>query len=333
MSTYTLYFLFYFDKPPSTSFAKVHVALCADSSQVAGLLATINSVVQAAKYDKLKPAFHIITLKHDAESLHQNLGCMHILYWLYVFDPATSMANLTEILIQDVGRPDLAHVLNFARLYLSTIIPWKTLGIEQLLYLDVDTIVLDNVEVLLKTALKGSTKPVAAAWRKGPNINNWINVSHPLLSDYWQLNMLVMFNAGVLVINLNQWDRHNITRNAEYWIKSNNQAQLYILGSNPPLVLALGLDVDFFGSEWNVDGLGYKLPDKGTLSTGKILHWTGPRKPWLVSCKFLCHVWEKYSVKKCEYFEKCRFRVSHKVPFRGPPKMTATMKHTCRDIG
>ena len=118
------------------------------------------------------------------------------------------------------------------------------------------------------------------------------------------------FNAGVLVLNLRRWRERGTSHDFERIFgtyagraelqKSAAPTRPWRHGSQPPLLLRFlreGLfprstDVFLLPPEWNVDGLGHgcqsSLFDRGScearleerLKRAKILHYTGPHKPW-----------------------------------------------------
>ena len=72
-----------------------------------------------------------------------------------------------------------------------------------------------------------------------------------------------------------------MTSYIETWMRANEQGNLYELGSQPPLLLTFGNSFDRLHPAWNVGGLGWRRVDPALLSRAKILHWTGPSKPWM----------------------------------------------------
>lgn len=99
------------------------------------------------------------------------------------------------------------------------------------------------------------------------------------------------FNAGVFAfLDLGWWHRLNLTGEVAWWVEQNNRRQLYKLGSQPPLTLALmgrvGRGCAWLPSTWNCDGLGSPgrpPPSAAALSRAKLLHWNGPLKPFRTS--------------------------------------------------
>ena len=92
---------------------------------------------------------------------------------------------------------------------------------------------------------------------------------------------------------MQRWASLNLTAEAEYWIRANNAEKLYMLGSQPPLTLALygapGGACQSLPAEWHLDclgcmGAGHVKSDE-QLRSAKLLHWNGPNKPFATKPK------------------------------------------------
>ncbi len=189
---------------------------------------------------------------------------------------------------------NLESPLNFARFYLSELLPPAT---PKVLYLDADVIVQGDA-VKLYDAYVRSDELCAATLRKqtlgDKGVASFKN--ERLLRRYRERYSAELplkergFNAGVFLFNLGAWAQHNLTAEAEHWIKANNRERLYQLGSQPPLTLAVHGARGGKGRcqalppEWNLDCLGCmgagRIKTAGQLRDAKLLHWNGPNKPW-----------------------------------------------------
>ncbi|KAH8058302.1 polygalacturonate 4-alpha-galacturonosyltransferase [Aureococcus anophagefferens] len=121
--------------------------------------------------------------------------------------------------------------LNYARFFLGDAL--KTHG--KVLYLDTDTIVHGDVAELVDAALAGGAPAVAATF----------------IDD---------FNAGVVVVDLAEWDARNLTATTLEWMALNLAHGLYTRGSNPPLVLAVAGDFERLDARWNCPAAPRALP-------------------------------------------------------------------------
>jgi hypothetical protein len=95
------------------------------------------------------------------------------------------------------------------------------------------------------------------------------------------------FNAGVFVFNLARWRAMNLTAEAEWWIRANTAEKLYLLGSQPPLTLAIlggAGRCQELPDSWHLSCLGCmgkgRLKSKEELAAAHLLHWNGPNKPF-----------------------------------------------------
>ena len=189
---------------------------------------------------------------------------------------------------------NLESPLNFARFYLSSLLPPSA---AKVLYLDADVIVQGDAAELSDRSLPqgelcAATLRKAAIGDKGVASLRGAKLGRRFRERYGADLPLRErgFNAGVFVFNLREWRRLNLTAEAEYWIVANNREKLYSLGSQPPLTLSIFGAHEGTGRcqslppEWHLDCLGcigagrLKTPEQ--LRTAKLLHWNGPNKPF-----------------------------------------------------
>merc|ERR1740122_843918 len=88
----------------------------------------------------------------------------------------------------------------------------------------------------------------------------------------------------------------HVTSSVDAWAKRNRGRELWRHGSQPPLLLLLHDRVEWLDETWNVDGLGHQKNHSAERLTGaRILHWTGPLKPWLPGGAYP-DLWRPFSV-------------------------------------
>lgn len=185
---------------------------------------------------------------------------------------------------------NLESPLNFVRFYLDKLFP----QLHRALYLDADVIVRGNVAELFDSILQNDQLCAATFRRMTLGDRGVASLKGEKLQSrfYERYSKKIPlhergFNAGVFFFNLRRWAQLNLTREVEYWIRANNREKLYMLGSQPPLVLSI------FGSEqrceelpgeWHLDCLGCmgagRLKTREQLNSAKLLHWNGPYKPF-----------------------------------------------------
>ena len=118
---------------------------------------------------------------------------------------------------------NLESPLNFARFYLHELLPP---GTAKVLYLDADTIVqgdavelydqsLPNDELCAATLRRTRLGDKGVASLKGDKLNQRYKERYGAKLPLKERG----FNAGVFVFNLRAWVQHNLTDEAEYWIR------------------------------------------------------------------------------------------------------------------
>ena len=189
---------------------------------------------------------------------------------------------------------NLESPLNFARFYLHELLPK---GVRKVLYLDADVIVRGDAVELYDEALPHDELCAATLRKqmlgdKGVASLRGEKLRARYKERYGRDIPLTKrgFNAGVFIFNLDAWVTHNLTAEAEYWIRANNREKLYSLGSQPPLTLAIHGARGGKGRcqelppEWHLDCLGCmgkgRLKTPAQLKTAKLYHWNGPNKPF-----------------------------------------------------
>ena len=190
----------------------------------------------------------------------------------------------------------LASPFNFVRFKLHRLLP----DIGKVLYLDTDVIILNDLTNLYHRHLCRSSNKFLAVARRKTSLRRMLNFEHKIVAATGLNPTDKSFNAGVILIHLENWRKHNVDRELERWVKLNSVTDLYKHGSQPPLLLTFrGVDTyELFDGKWNVEGLGWKILQLEELRHANILHWTGPQKPWLRSGMYK-ELWESYDVTKC----------------------------------
>lgn len=257
------------------------------------MLVAIRSVRRSCEQSEAKFHFHVITLEESVPVLQKSLSCfsdLHAInYTTYALDPSLWPAHLSMHVRNKFPKGyALDSPLNFARFFMDRILPWEVMHFEKVFYVDTDCVVQSCLAPIYWNSLMRLPVTVAAATRK-TKISRYagIDLKHPKIVEWNELhthkinNTLVAFNAGFLLVNLKRWQEEDVLQDIIYWIEANSNGFVYNLGSNPPLVLGLAGRVEYLEGAWNVDGLGYRrhMPSR-KLVAAKVLHWTGPKKPW-----------------------------------------------------
>ena len=314
----------------------LHVALGADRRQLLGLLGTLGSLLRHAVAPS-RLHVHVFTLSAEAALIARAVECVvsevgggATVRVVPVEEPAeqgsrnaTAAASLAPGAVPQGSSSTVSAAwstepppsassarrfgvalslgIDLARFHLPRLLPRH---VRKVLWLDADVLVLDDVASLIDSAFHGDacTKAVAAVARRKPLLKA-LNLSK---ADAAAAGLrlephAVLFNAGVLLLNLDEWRRRELTTRLGA-LATRLSAQGYqgmpglSLATDSQSVLALYFqggsavgsgsgssgDVEWLPMEWNVDGLGWKLHQlsEATLHTARLLHWSGGDKPW-----------------------------------------------------
>jgi lipopolysaccharide biosynthesis glycosyltransferase len=263
------------------------VVSSSDREQFAGLFASVASLLSAVS-DVRRVHVYIIASADDVAIAERGVrDCLKHPDSVSVltFDPSVVKAKSVVAADRVKSSGNLNADQNFLRFYLSEVLPQEA-G-QTVLYLDADTIVHGDVLTLASTLDELPDDIVAGIVpRKDPAYGKFI--THGILKERGIPVDAPTFNAGVLLLRLDRWRAQGVTGAAESVMRRQQKEQLYQLGSQPPLLLALYGHTTALDTKWNVVGLGY-LTDLRGLDDAFLLHWNGPGKPWLPD-----GLWKKY---------------------------------------
>jgi lipopolysaccharide biosynthesis glycosyltransferase len=181
-------------------------------------------------------------------------------------------------------RSRLKQPHNAARYYIASALP----ELRKAIYIDADTLVTQGNDLvqLFDDVLEDEAAPhhiIAVASRGGHEpLRNFVAVEHEAIRS--RVNVSAddpTFNNGFYVVRLDRWRRAGITKQLEDWkaINDANSGKLWRLNTQPPMLLALKDRVEWFDIEWNFAVRW--LRDDTTRLAAKMLHFSGPTKPWL----------------------------------------------------
>jgi len=185
------------------------------------------------------------------------------------------------------------HASAKSRFYLADYIPRA----KRVLYLDTDTLVDGDVTTLFNIHMK---YPLAAARQRNSATFRKIYMKHGQnqgLSGLLQDVDVPIFNSGVLLMDLSKWRSEAIARSLEGWVQhlSDKGDQLLL-----NLEFHTNRSFDALDSRWNIYNLGFsadKVKSHVVHDKPRILHWSGPNKPWdtlSTSCQQQ-HVYKSYA--------------------------------------
>lgn len=231
------------------------------------------SVVSVLETNKEQPfVFHLFTDGYSEENskkieqLAKDWGCRCILYHL-------DMKPFEDFHIK-VAR---FSRITYGRIYMPKVLKKYT---DHCIYLDADTMCCGSLRELWELDMNGaamgavSEHPEAVTYRVG----------------YLNLKNGKYFNDGIMLIDINQWEKQEITKKAFSY-------------QNEPPKRFLGQSQDVLNLVF--DGTNYFLPSKYNRSGGDpegqadtvITHWTGRRKPWQMVVTERDAQWRMYNEK------------------------------------
>ncbi|GMI86920.1 galacturonosyltransferase-like 10, galactinol synthase 8 [Hibiscus trionum] len=255
----------------------VHIAMTIDPGYLRGTIAAIHSVLKHSSCPQ-NVFFHFLasdlSYTRTVKSAFPSLS-----FKVYVFQE-----KLVKSLISSSIRQALDSPLNYARSYLADILETC---VERVIYLDSDTIVVDDIQKLWNIKLTGS-RIIGAPEYCNADLAKYFTSdfwSNPEFAKVFEGKKACYFNTGVMVMDLGKWRQGEYTREIEKWMRIQKDKRIYELGSLPPFLLVFGGDVEAIDHRWNQHGLGGDnlVNSCRPLHPGPVslLHWSGKGKPWV----------------------------------------------------
>ncbi|KAI3979674.1 hypothetical protein MKX01_013769 [Papaver californicum] len=275
----------------------IHVSMTLDANYLRGTMAAILSILQHSTCPE-NISFHFLCARFEPElfsSLRSTFPYLN--FKVYRFDSNRVRGKISKSIRQALDQP-----LNYARIYLSDIIP---VDVNRIIYLDSDIVMVDDIAKLWKVDLEG--KVVAAPEYCHANFTKYFTDtfwSDSDLAETFKGRKPCYFNTGVMVVDVEKWREGGYTQKVEDWMGVQKQKRIYHLGSLPPFLLVLAGNIKAVDHRWNQHGLGGdNLEGKcRSLHPGPIslLHWSGKGKPWLrLDSRKPCnvdHLWAPYDL-------------------------------------
>ena len=245
----------------------IHIALAFDKNFITPFYVLLTSIFSNNSNNDI--AFHIIA--EDLEEDEKNA----ILFFANKNNANIYFYSVDKKIVQRfILSLDAPHVTSatYYRLYFPQLIP---ANINYLLYLDTDTIVIGNLKKLYQTSI--GSFPVGAV--ADPKI-----LKRPDLGIYKDGGY---FNAGVLLIHLQEWRRQSISeKTGDFLITC---PEKIVLGDQDALNFVLANNWYKLDKGYNVTF--YDIPRKlrkkefgAYLRDKVIIHYTTQNKPWLLTC-------------------------------------------------
>ncbi|KAL0377483.1 UNVERIFIED_CONTAM: putative galacturonosyltransferase-like 10 [Sesamum radiatum] len=285
----------------------VHVAMTLDSKYLRGSIASVHSILKHAACPE-NVYFHFITSVSDSSELGDVVRSTFPSLSFEVY-PFKNEGRVKQLISSSI-RPALEEPLNYARIYLAEILD-SCVG--RVVYIDSDTVVVDDIWKLWSTSLTGGSRVIGAPEYCHANFTNYFNKefwADPVLSRVFEGKKPCYFNTGVMVMDLGRWRGGGYTKRIEGWMEIQKQRRIYELGSLPPFMLVFGGEIQGIDHRWNQHGLGGDnvVNSCRSLHPGRVslLHWSGKGKPWVRldegrPCP-VDHLWAPYDLHRLHRF-------------------------------
>ncbi|SDK74586.1 Lipopolysaccharide biosynthesis protein, LPS:glycosyltransferase [Franzmannia pantelleriensis] len=245
----------------------VDIVLCADEAYIPYAAVVMASAVQASATPQAL-RFHLLTTGISEESERRLHGML-----------APSGAQLNVVPVQAdfaaglaLGRFGAASLL---RLMMPRFLPE---GCRRAIYLDCDVMVVDDLATLWETDLEGHA------------VGAVMDLCGPTVAE-WKHDFASYFNSGVLLVDLERWQRDEIEEQALAFLR--HQQQPLDCPDQDALNDAIGDAWARLHPRWNFQPTAYPsvekpYPHMGEFNPGlreaiaspAVIHFIGPVKPW-----------------------------------------------------
>eukprot|EP00927_Polykrikos_kofoidii_P045429 TRINITY_DN39408_c0_g2_i1.p1 TRINITY_DN39408_c0_g2~~TRINITY_DN39408_c0_g2_i1.p1 ORF type:complete len:304 (-),score=18.62 TRINITY_DN39408_c0_g2_i1:495-1304(-) len=227
--------------------------------------------------DPSSVSIYVIISQDDMGGARRLLDCFQMETAALAAAPTVTLLDMQPIgvnvsRLRNIPRNDLLRSQNFVRFYVHRYLPF----VERAIWLDHDTIIQHDVAELFGIRMR---HPLAAVPdQKALQWPYYFANTEPHLHHFFKNISLPNFNAGVLVLELSFWRSGVVTRQLEKLMETFSG----FLGDQLALNVYFQSQYDVIDWRWNVGSLGglpFRLPLR-CISEARILHWSGPLKPW-----------------------------------------------------
>ncbi|KAJ0971449.1 hypothetical protein J5N97_019408 [Dioscorea zingiberensis] len=319
----------------------IHIALLTDNILAASVVIS-STLTSSTNPENL--VFHIVTDKKTYSAMHSWFALNPIfpavieVKGLHQFDWPAHVNALVMETIEEIHQSSLVHhqqngvneeyrwlealnpsafsLLNYLRIHLPELFP----KLNKVIFLDDDVVVQQDLTALWDLDLKGHVNGAVIAGELddegyhhciGKNYDDYLNFSNPILSSSTLVSerQKCAWLGGMNVFDLEAWRRSNITQTYQHWLKQNRESgfHLWRAGPRPPSLIAFNGEVQPIDSSWHLSGLGRRMPENELLHSSAVLHFSGPRKPWLeIGFSELRALWQKHINYSNEFVRSCR---------------------------
>ncbi|XP_010916158.2 probable galacturonosyltransferase 13 [Elaeis guineensis] len=323
-----------------TNGSYIHFALITDNVLAAAVVVS-STITSSADPEKI--VFHIITDKKTYTAMHAWFALNHVppaiveVKSLHQFDWPAHVNDMVMETVEEIHKSSSAYryysradeyrrlealkpstfsVLNYLRIHLPELFP----KLERVIFLDDDVVVQQDLAPLWDLNLNGNVLGAVRAEESdegedshciGKKLSDYLNFSNPMISSLSLVSNRdqCAWLSGMNVCDLQAWRRTNITQTSQHWLKHNRESGfvLYDVGSLPPALIAFEDQIQTIEPYWHLSGLGWRMPDPELLESAAVVHFSGPRKPWLeIGFPALREMWRAQFNHSNEFLRSCR---------------------------
>ena len=275
-----------------------HVFYSCDSSHIAGLIASVNSVIRyASEPERLR--IYLVGREKMRPTFEEASNCIN-----------ARTASLEILSLNSKDHPIIANVQdadfsNMVRFYISDLFPYST----SILWADADVIFKDDVVSLMDSLFQGnqSTNILAGHYRQHKKFVKAVSIPPDVLKvlglNKNTIRSKGIINAGVTFFNAPEWRKRNLSSELERMLavferhkfsRYDGMSKALKYSSQTPLVLLMyKYGMECLDKRWNLEGLGWKMRDftREDVANAAALHWSGMHKPWLKSGWYFRSEW------------------------------------------
>ncbi|VAH63751.1 unnamed protein product [Triticum turgidum subsp. durum] len=193
----------------------------------------------------------------------------------------------------EATKPSTFSILNYLKIHLPEFFP----ELPRVILLDDDVVVRKDLAGLWEQDLDGNIMGAVGAHRPGADggiciertLSEHLNFTDPAVSSLGLDGSHCAWSWGATIVDLDAWRGANVTETYQLWLQKasppypNRESgfRLWKMGSLPPALIALDGRVQAIEPLWHLPDLGRRMPDAELLQLSAVLHFSGPRKPWL----------------------------------------------------
>ncbi|KAH7651378.1 Plant galacturonosyltransferase GAUT protein [Dioscorea alata] len=319
----------------------IHIALLTNNVLAAAVVVS-STLASSSSQENL--VFHIVTDKNTYTAMHTWFSLNPVfpaiieVKGLHQFDWPAHVNALVMETVQEIHHSSLVHhqlsrvneefgrlqtlnpsafsLLNYLRIHLPELFP----KLRRVIFLDDDVVVRQDLTELWNSDLNGNVNGAVTAavvndkgYQQclGKQYQDYLNFSNPIISSplLGLESQKCAWLGGMNVFDLEAWRQTDITKTYQHWLKLNRESgfHLWRMGAQPPALMAFGGQVQLIDPSWHLSGLGRRLPDPELLESSSVLHYSGPRKPWLgTGIPELQVFWRTYLNHSNDFLSNCK---------------------------